>query len=163
LFSMAAAATYRTWLGTQGRLAFMVEEEGKLWKPPPILARLDAELPDAFGHVVMHLPGRGAFTVMIFELPQKPKVYFQIVVSTVMGATDTVTIYGAVPPTEDSASPDFDYNMGHTQQPLARVKPSHFANLRLVEFEPEAMARAKEEALQRYERERKGSWGCVCM
>jgi hypothetical protein len=85
---MAAKAVYQTWLGTQGerRAVAAAQEE---WKPPGLVTKLDHELPEAVGHVVMQLRApRSSAQAMVFQLPSKPALYFCIYVDEGFSPTD---------------------------------------------------------------------------
>lgn len=56
---MAAVAVYKVWLGTQGRIG----EAGQI--PPRLLTKLDQELPDALGHVILRYTGPLAFETIV--------------------------------------------------------------------------------------------------
>lgn len=97
---MAATAVYKTWRGTQGvRLRFWAAEPD--WKPPAVVTQLDAELPEAQGHVVMQLRApRGGLEVMVFQLASCPSVFFCVTVQEAWDAAEwrDVAVYAHAAP-----------------------------------------------------------------
>jgi hypothetical protein len=78
---MSATAVYKTWLGTQGMRRAVGASQAD-WTPPNLVTKLDQELPEAVGHVVMQLRGPRSNThAMVFQLPSKPDLFFCIYVS----------------------------------------------------------------------------------
>lgn len=73
---MTATLAYRTWEGSQGRGRFLSDSH---WKPNEMVVRLDRELPDAGGILILHAGGRSNVDALVFQLPEKPDLYFMVI------------------------------------------------------------------------------------
>ncbi len=73
---MTATLAFRTWAGSQGHRRFLSDRE---WKPYEMVTRIDQELPEVCGVLVLHVSGRSNVDTMVFQLPTKPDLYFMAV------------------------------------------------------------------------------------